>query len=125
MKLRTFFILNAIVLGGSGVSAVLMPARVCSLYGVDVNPQVLMMAQYAGLGSIAVALVAWFIRQTRDPIALRGVTLALLITYVVGVIISVRSTISGIMPSGWSIVAIYSAFAIGYAYFLLKGRFAD
>jgi hypothetical protein len=66
MKLKTLFIINAIFLGASGISAVLKPAIVCSLYGVDINPEVLMMSQYAGLGSIVIALVAWFSRNIKD-----------------------------------------------------------
>jgi len=122
MKLKTLFIVNAVILGSSGILAVLLPARVCSIYGVDINPEVMMMAQYAGLGSIAVALVAWFSRKVRDSNALRGITLALLMTYAVGAIISVQNTISGVIAFGWPIVVLYTVLAIAYAYFLFSGQ---
>ena len=125
MKLKTLFIVNAVILGGSGIFAVLLPASVCKIYGVEINSEVMMMAQYAGLGSIAAALVAWFSRKVRDPLALRGLTLAFLITYTVGAIISVQSTISGVIAFGWPIIVLYFLLAIGYAYFLISGRFTD
>jgi hypothetical protein len=125
MKLKTLLIINAIVLGVSGIFAVLKPAMVCTLYGVDINPEVLMMSQYAGLGSIAVALVAWFSRRIKDSRTLRGILLALLITYAVGMIISVQNTISGVIAFGWPVMVLYSVFAIGYAYFLFSGQFKD
>jgi hypothetical protein len=125
MKLKTLLIINTVVIGGSGIIAVLKPAIVCSLYGVDINPEVLMMSQYAGLGSIAVALVAWFITRIKDSRALRGILLALLITYTVGAIISFQNTISGVITFGWPVIILYSVFAIGYAYFLFSGRFKD
>jgi len=125
MKLKTLFSINAVILGSSGIYAVFLPARVCTIYGVEVNPEVMMMAQYAGLGSVALALVAWFSRKVSDSKALRGITLALLISYAVGAIISVQNTISGVIAFGWPIVVLYSVLAIAYAYFLFTGRFRD
>lgn len=125
MKLKTLLVINAVVFGVSGICAVLKPAIVCSLYGVDINPEVLMMSQYAGLGSIAVALVSWFSRKIKNSRALRGILLALLITYSVGAIISVQNTISGVIAFGWPVIVLYSVFGIGYTYFLFSGRFKE
>ena len=83
------------------------------------------MSQYAGLGSIAVGLVAWFCKKIKDSRALKGILLALLMTYTVGIIISVQNTISGVITFGWPVIVLYSVFAIGYAYFLFSGRFKD
>jgi cytosine/uracil/thiamine/allantoin permease len=104
MKLKNLLIINAVVLGGSGIGAVLVPAKVLSLYGVTLGPAVILMAQYAGLGSIAIGLVAWFARNVEDSRAQRAIILALLIAYVIGVIISVLGTISGVMKVGWPVV---------------------
>jgi hypothetical protein len=117
MKLKNLLIVNAIVLGGSGISAVLMPSKVLSFYGVELNPAMLMMAQYAGLGSIAIGLVAWFSRNVEDLKAQRAIILAFLITYVIALLISVQGTISGVMKVGWPVVVLYSLLASGYAYF--------
>jgi hypothetical protein len=117
MKLKNLLIVNAIVLGGSGISAVLMPSKVLSFYGVELNPAMLMMAQYAGLGSIAIGLVAWFSRNVEDLKAQRAIILAFLITYVIALLISVQGIISGVMKVGWPVVVLYSLLASGYAYF--------
>lgn len=117
MKLRSLLMINAVVLGGSGISAVLVPARVCSLYGVQLGREVIMMAQYAGLGSVAIGLVAWFARNVKDTQAQRAIVLAFLITHVIGIIISVLGTISGVMKLGWPVIVLYSLFALAYAYF--------
>jgi len=66
MKLKNLLVVNAIVLGFSGINAVLLPAMVLSLYGVTPGPASLLMAQYAGLGSIAIGMVAWFARNIED-----------------------------------------------------------
>lgn len=125
MKLRTLLLINAVILGASGICAVLLPARVCSIYGVAINPEVMMMAQYAGLGSMAIALFAWFGIRVSDTQTLRGLTLAFLITYALGAIISFLNTISGVIALGWPIFILYTLLAIAYAYFFFSGRFTN
>jgi hypothetical protein len=122
MKLKYLLVVNAIVLGGSGLSAILMPAKVISLYGVELGREVIMMAQYAGLGSVAIGLVAWFSRNVEDIKAQRAIILAFLITYAIGIIISVQGTISGVMKVGWPVIILYLVLALGYAYFQFMKR---
>lgn len=117
MKLRNLLIINAIVSCASGICAVLIPEPVLSLYGVTSGPAVLLMAQYAGLGSIVIGLIAWLTRNVKDSDAQRAIILTLLIANIIGAIISVLGTISGIMKVGWPVVGFYLFFALGYAYF--------
>jgi hypothetical protein len=123
MNLRRLFTINAIILGASGIFAVMLPERVCELYGVNSNPEVMMMSQYAGLGSLGIALVALFARKVRDPLALKGLTLAFSITHGMGMIISIQNTITGVIQLGWPIILLYSVFTIAYGYILVKGRY--
>ena len=117
MKLKTFLILNAVVGAGSGLTAILLGEKVLSMYGVDPNPSALLMGQYSALGTLAMALMAWFVRNVEDLKAQRGIILAFLITNGLGVIISLSGILSGVMKNGWIVVGIYLIFAIGYAYF--------
>lgn len=119
MKFRILLIVNAIVFGFSGILALLFPTIVLSLYGIDSGPAVQLMAQYAGLGSLAIALVALFGINLKDLKAQFAIKLAFLTTYVIGGIISVLGTISGLMKIGWVVVGLYLVFAIGYSYILL------
>ena len=118
MNLKNLMIVNAIVSGASGICAVLIPGPVLSLYGVTSGPTVTLMAQYAGLGSIVIGLVAWLTRNVKDSEAQRAIILTLLIANIIGVIISVLGTISGVMKVGWPVVGVYLFFSLGYAYFL-------
>lgn len=118
MKLKTFFIFNAILFGASGIIAIFFTEKVLLLYGVGANPTSLFMGQYAGLGSIAIALVTWFTRNIEDKKTQRTIVLALFITTIIGVVISISGIISGVMERGWLVVGIYFLFAAGYAYFL-------
>jgi hypothetical protein len=122
LKLKYLLVVNAAVLGASGISAVLMPAKVLSMYDVILNPEVIMMAQYAGLGSIAIALVAWFNRNAKELKTQRAIGSAFLITYVIAIIISVQATISGTLKVGWPIILLYLLLALCYANFLFVKR---
>ena len=117
MKLRVLLIVNAIVLGASGLFAIFLPKAVLSLYGVTPGPSAGLMAQYAGLGSVSICLIAWLSRNINETQAKRTLIPAFLATYVIGVIISIMGTISGIMKVGWAVVGIYLLLAFSYGYF--------
>ena len=119
MKLRGLLIANSIVFGCSGVMAILFPSLVLSIYGVESGPAASLMAQYAGLGSLAIALIAFFARNVMDRNAQKALTMALMICNILGVLVSVSGTISGVMKIGWAVVGLYLLFATGYAYFLI------
>jgi ABC-type spermidine/putrescine transport system permease subunit II len=118
MKLRNLFVINAIVALVYGISFVLAPVIVLSLYGVTQGPSEALMGQYFGLSLIAIGLLTWFARSVTDSDAQRAIILALLISDIIGVIVSVLGTVSGVMNAvGWSAVGIYLLLALGYAYF--------
>ena len=118
MKLSNLLIINAIVALVYGIGELLIPATMFSLYGVTQSPSAILMAQYFGLSLIAIGLLAWFARNVADSEAQRAIILALLISDVIGVIVSGLGTVSGTMSAvGWSAVGIYLLLALGYAYF--------
>lgn len=122
MKIKSLLLVNAAVLGCCGIGAILLPSTVLSLYGVESGPAVQLMAQYAGLGSLVIGLIALFGRNVKDAKAQNAIILAFLITYVTGVIVSFLGTISGIMKIGWAVVGIYLLFALAYAYILFSKK---
>jgi hypothetical protein len=117
MKLKTLLVINAVIGICSALTAILFGEKVLSMYGVDSNPAASLMGQYAALGTIAMALVAWFARNVEDRKAQRAIILAFLITNIIGVIISISGIISGVMKHGWPVVGIYLLFTLGYSYF--------
>ena len=121
MKLSTLLVITAVVTLVYGVCFVLVPTTVLSIYGMTQGPGEALMSQYFGTSLIFAGLVAWLIRKVTDASAQRAVVLAFLITDVVGLIISLMGTLSGVMSSvGWTAVAIYFLLAVGYASFQFK-----
>lgn len=121
MKLSTLLVITAVVTLVYGICFVLVPTTVLSIYGMTQGPGEALMSQFFGTSLILAGLVAWFMRKVTDASAQRAVVLAFLITDVVGLIISLMGTLSGVMSSvGWTAVAIYFLLAVGYATFQFK-----
>ena len=79
------------------------------------------MAQWAGLGSLAVGLLALALRTVTERSAQRAATLAFMVYFLVGAALSVVGTMSGLMrTSAWSLVAVQVFFAVAYGYLLTR-----
>jgi NAD/NADP transhydrogenase beta subunit len=118
MKLSNLLVINAIVALVYGISFVLVPATVLSLYGMTQGPSAALAGQFFGVALIAIGLLTWFTRNITDSDTQRAFILALLISDVIGVIVAVLGTVSGVMSAvGWSAVGIYLLLSLGFAYF--------
>jgi len=118
MKLSNLLGINAIVALVYGISFVLVPATVLSLYGMTQGTSEALAGQFFGVTLIGIGLLTWFVRNVTDSETQRAFTLALLISHIVGIIVAVLGTLSGAMSAfGWSAVGIYLLLALGYAYF--------
>ena len=119
MKLNTILLLNAIVSLLNATGAILFPEMILNTYGVPEGAGAELMAQYAGIGSVAIGFLAFWARRIEQPEAKRYILLALFVSDIIGVVLSVLGTLKGTMNiSGWSLVVIYLFFTIGYGYFL-------
>jgi membrane-bound ClpP family serine protease len=116
MKLSTLLVITAVVALIFGIFFVLVPTTVLSIYGVTQGPAEALMSQYFGTSLIFAGLVAWLMRKVTDASAQRAVVFGFLITDILGVIVSLIGTRSGVMNSvGWTVVVIYLLLAIGFA----------
>ena len=118
MKFNNLLVLNAVLGLIFGIGFVLMPGTVVNLYGVTPNPAVNLVGQFFGTELIAIGLLSWLARNVMDKEAQGAITLAFLVANVVGLVISIMGTLSGVLNAvGWSAVVIYLVLSLGYAYF--------
>ncbi len=118
MKLRTILTLNGIVASAYGISFLLVPSTVLSIYGVTQGPAEQLMGQFFGVALIGIGLLTWLAKEVTEVSTQRAMILALLISNLAGVIVSVLGTLSDVMSAvGWSAVVIYVVFGLGYGYF--------
>ena len=121
MKLKTLFTVTALFFLINSAIAILSPEVQLSLYGVLEGAGANYMAQWAGLGSVLVALIAWFARKFDKPNTQRKIIFTLMIYFVLAFGISMLGIIKGIMNAiGWPLAILCLFFAIGYSYFYFK-----
>jgi len=117
VKLRSLLIISTIVTLVYGIVLVLTPATMLSLHGMTQGPDEKLMGQFFGAALIAIGLLTWVARNVADSEAQQPIIVALLISNVLGVIVSVLGTVSGVMNAvGWTAVGIYLLLALGFAY---------
>ena len=118
MKLKSLLIINTIISLFYGIILVLTPATMLSLHSITQGPGEKLMGQYFGLTLIAIGLLSWFARNVADSETQRAIIRAMLISDLIGIIVSVQGTVSGVMSAvGWSAVGIYLLLALGFSYF--------
>ena len=120
MKLKTFLVTAAIISCGCGITALLAPELVMSLFGVGTDPLISMLARFSGLSSVALGIVPWVTRNMDLSQAQKTIIPAMLICNVIGIIITVLGSLSGAIRQGWLSTSLYFIFAAGYAWFLFK-----
>jgi hypothetical protein len=117
MKYRNLLVVNAVVALLYGIGLVLLPSTVLSLYGVTPGPAVNLASQLFGVELLHVGLICWFARNVSDSPAQRAIIIASLIGQVIGLVVTVMGTLSGVFNVvGWSAVVIYLVLSLGYAY---------
>jgi hypothetical protein len=121
MKIRTLFVITAIFFAINAPIALITPGTQLSLYGISPEPGANYMAQWAGLGSVVVALLAWFARDISDYQARRSIIVTLTVYFIIGSVISILGATSGLINlTGWILTIICLLFTVVYSYFLFK-----
>lgn len=118
MKLSNLMVVKAIVCLGFGILLVAIPGLLMSLYGVTLHEGGILMARLYGAALLGNLMLTWFSRTDPGSEALRAAVLGLFVYDAVGLIVALVATLTGVMNAlGWSVVAIYLVFTVGYGYF--------
>lgn len=120
MNLNTLFKINTVTAGLFGLGFVIAPAAVLAPYGLSqelINGSV-MMAKWFGASNIGFAVLFWFLSNAPDSDVKITVAKAMCIGFAVGCLVSIQNQITGEINSiGWSTVALYGLFSLGYGKF--------
>ncbi len=120
-KMKILMIVNTIVALIFGITFVLVPSTMVSLYGVIASPQLLYMGQLFGAALIGFGVLSWLARNSTVAEARKAILPALFIGHGIGFIVALIGQIRWVVNAlGWSTVAIYLLLSLGFVYFLLK-----
>ena len=113
MSLKNIFILNFIVAGSFAIFCLVFPVTMLSWYGPMSTDALVMMTRFFGVGLLALALITLFLRDAKLTDNVKSVVLALILSDIVGLIVSLWAVFSKTVNNfGWLTVIIYGFFAI-------------
>ena len=113
MSLKNIFILNFIVAGFFAVFCLFFPVTMLSWYGPTSTEALVMMTRFFGVGLLALALITLFLRDAKLTDNVKSVVLALILSDIVGLIVSLWAVFAKIVNNmGWATVIIYGFFTI-------------
>jgi len=123
MKLGNLLMAGAVVTLIFGLSLVLIPVALFSLYGITVTDAGIVLARLFGAAFLGFTVLNWSARNAADSEVLRGIVFANLLMDAVGFVVTLLGQLAGLANAlGWSFVALYLLFALGFAYFQFMRR---
>jgi len=116
---RVMLVLNALVAILFGVAFMVVPTLSLQQFGMDQYATLKLLVQFFGTALFTVGLLTWFAQSITDPGVQKGVSMALLVGSLAGLVIAVIGAFKGdIRIMSWLPVVIYFIFVLGYAFLL-------
>ena len=123
MKFKTLLTIFAVVAFVAGLTCVLVPAPMLSSYGVSLIPIGYVVFQFWGSTLMGLGMLSWFARNIEEPALQKKFALSFLMTIALGTVMAIRGQYAGANDFGWSTVALFSLFTLGFgSFFLVKPR---
>lgn len=125
MNYRIMFALNSVVGLLFGLGFLFFPTRVLGLFGTETFVSTLMVARLFGTAMLGLGLVLWFAKDVTDVSIQKGMGIALLVSAVTGLIVTLLGTFASnavIRTNGWAVMLVYLIFGLGYGYLLFLKR---
>jgi len=118
MKLSVLMAIKSIICILFGLSFLLVPELIMSIYGVTLDASGTVMARFLGATFVILSITLWFGRNDSGSETLRGFVLGIFIGDSIGFVVALIAQLSGIMNVlGWAIVALWFLLAAGFGYF--------
>lgn len=118
MKVSYLLVLNAVISILYGLGFVLAPAAIGAMYDLPSTPGGDLASRLLGAELLGAGLLSWLARGMAVPDLRKVVLPALLLASSVELVVSILAVGSGVLgASGWSSVAIYALFALGFGYY--------
>jgi hypothetical protein len=122
MRSTTVFLAAAVLALVFGLSFLLAPGPVLSVYGAATEPATLLMARFFGVALLQLGVALYLLKDVRDATVVRGLAMAGVVGSTAGVIVALLGVVGGVVNAlGWSTVVIYGLLLLGYAS-CLRGR---
>lgn len=119
MNLKTLLLINTVVAAVFGLALVFVPGQVTATYGITADAAMRYMCQEFGACLVGIAVLCWYVTDAPVSETRTAIFRALFVFNGLAFVVSLLAQLKGVMNAvGWSAVAIYLFFTLGWAYFL-------
>jgi hypothetical protein len=125
MNYRIMFALNSFVAFLFGLGFLFLPSRALGLLGTETFVSTVLVARLFGTAMLGIGLVLWFAKDVSDVSVQKGMGIALLVSAVTGLVVTLLGTFAShavIRTNGWAVILVYLIFGLGYGYLLFLKR---
>jgi hypothetical protein len=125
MNYRIMFALNSVVAFLFGLGFLFLPTRALGLFGTETFVSTVLVARLFGTAMLGLGLVLWFAKDAKDVSVQKGMGIALLVSAVTGLIVTLLGTFASnavIRTNGWAVMIVYLLLGLGYGYLLFLKR---
>jgi hypothetical protein len=124
MRIRSLFLISAILGIVLGLGFYFAPEMVMSTFGIDASEAHQHSARNFGSALIGLAVISWAARNSKDSIARRAIVLGLFIYFIFGTISIVSFQLrGGSNIYAWFIIVLHVVLIIGFGYHLKINRY--
>lgn len=121
MKFALLLRVTAVVLLLSGAAVLLFPVWVLALYGTTLTPGGLVLARSFGAAYVALGILAWQLRGTRQPVVRQGFSLGFIACFGLGFVVFFVAQLQGVYNAlGWFDVLLNGFLAGAYIYHIMN-----
>lgn len=119
MNYRILFLINALIAVLLGLAFVAIPNRVLDQFGMDGYAATKLAAQFVGVVVLALGLLLWFAKDVTEQNLQKGMAIALLVSAVAGLFITLVGINARVLRSnGWIAMLVSVLFGLAYSYLL-------
>ena len=117
MNLKTFLMIVSVVAVVFAIGLILAPGFMDATYGTGPSAGEMMTDQMLGSALLGMGVVTWLARNLTGA-SVRPIITGNLIGNAAGFVVSLMAMLGGVMnATGWTTVAVYLLFGLGFAYF--------
>ena len=125
MNYRIMLALNSVIALLFGLGFLFVPTRALGLFGTETFVSTVLFSRLFGAAMLGLGLVLWFAKDVKEASMQKGLGIALLVTAVTGLIVTLLGTFASnavIRTNGWAVMIIYVVLGLGYGYLLFLKR---
>ena len=118
MNLRTLYLVNTVVSLGFALGFFLMSPFLLGLFGMDYTPDARTLGQLIAVELVVGGVITLLARDVTDSKALGAINTGNFVAGLIGTVIALLATLSGVMSwFGWMVTAVYLFIAVAFGYF--------